>query len=126
MHAAPVAAFAGPGTTAAAFGMSEPGRRTVHYGYIPTGRRERLVTALSDDDAVNKLLTIDPSRQWLVVLGDLVSRVIQPWGVLQGVLPRSPPPAPPPAGTDTDYSSLYVLLDLSDWLQQHLQTCTTR
>ena len=122
MHAAPVAAFADPGTTAAAFGMSEPGRRTVHYGYIPTGRRERLVTALSDADAVNKLLTIDPSQQWLVVLGDLVSRVIQPWGVLQGVLPREPPPGPPPAGTDTDYSSLYVLLDLSDWLQQHLQT----
>ena len=47
MHAAPVAGFAAPGTTAAAFGMSEPGRRTVHYGYIPTGRRERLVTALT-------------------------------------------------------------------------------
>ena len=27
--------------------MSEPGRRTVHYGYIATGRRERMVTPLS-------------------------------------------------------------------------------
>jgi hypothetical protein len=121
MHAAPVAGFADPGTTAAAFGMSEPGRRTVHYGYIPTGRRDRLVTPLADTDAVNKLLSIDPSQQQAVILGDLVSRVIQPWGVLQGTWP---PPAPEPVhkmpDTDTDYSSLYVLLDLNDWLQTHL------
>jgi hypothetical protein len=36
MHPAPVAAFARPGTVAATFGMSEPGRRRVHYGFIPT------------------------------------------------------------------------------------------
>lgn len=123
MHAAPVAGFADPGTTAAAFGMSEPGRRTVHYGYIPTGRRERLVTPLTDTDAVNELLSIDPSQQQSVILGDLVSRVIDPWTVLQGTLPPPPPPAPPSA--DFDYSSLYVLLDLADWLGTHLRSVYT-
>jgi hypothetical protein len=121
MHAAPVAAFAAPGSTGAAFGMSEAGRRTVYYGYIATGRRERMVTALDDSAAVAALLSIDPSQKEGVALGDLVSRVIQPWGVLQGVFPaESPPPGQPPAGTNTDYSSLYILLDLDDWLDTHL------
>lgn len=120
MHAAPVAGFAPPGTTAAAFGMSEPGRRTVHYGYIATSRRERMVTALPDQAAVDKLLSIDPSQKEEVILGDLVSRVIQPWGVLLSVLPPTPAPVPPPPGSDTDYSSLYILLDLGDWLQTNL------
>jgi hypothetical protein len=120
MHAAPVAAFAAPGGTAAAFGLSEAGRRTVHYGYIPTGRRERMVRPLADPAAVAAVLSIDPSQQQGIPLGDLISRVIQPWGVLRGKLPPTPPPAPPPAGTNTDYSSLYVLLDLADWLQANL------
>ena len=117
MHAAPVAAFAGPGTTAAAFGMSEPGRRTVYYGYIATGRRERMVTALSDDDAVTALAAVDPAGDANPIMSALWTRVITPWGTLLGKLPPSPPPSPPPAGTDTDYSSLYILLDLADWLQ---------
>jgi len=120
MHAAPVAGFAAPGTTAAAFGMSEPGRRTVHYGYIPTGRRDRMVTALTDSDAVAKLQSVDPTGLENPTLGALWARVILPWGMLQGVLPASPPPKPPPPGTDTDYSSLYILLDLNDWLQNNL------
>jgi hypothetical protein len=121
MHAAPVAGFAQPGTTAATFGMSEPGRRTVHYGYIPTGRRERLVTALTADQAVKALQTADPLGQEDPTLSALWTRVILPWGVLQGILPpSSPPPGPPPHGTNTDYSSLYVLLDLSDWLNTYL------
>ena len=40
MHAAPVAAFATPGTTSSTFGMSVSGRRTVYYGYIPVGMRD--------------------------------------------------------------------------------------
>ena len=88
MHAAPVAGFAAPGTTAAAFGMSEPGRRTVHYGYIPTGRRDRMVTALTDSDAVAKLQSVDPTGLENPTLGALWARVILPWGMLQGVLPR--------------------------------------
>ena len=120
MHAAPVAGFAQPGTTAAAFGMSEPGRRTVHYGYIPTSRRERLVTALTPDQAVQALQLVDPQGQEDPTLSSLWTRVILPWGVLKGKLPPSPPPGPPPSGTNTDYSSLYVLLDLSDWLNTYL------
>ena len=121
MHAAPVAGFAQPGTTAAAFGMSEPGRRTVHYGYIPTGRRERLVTALTNDQAVQALQSVDPTGKEDPILSALWTRVILPLGVLRGALPPSPPPpGPPPPGTNTDYSSLYVLLDLSDWLNTYL------
>ena len=66
------------------------------------------------------VLSIDPAQKQGIILGDLVSRVIQPWGVLQGVLPPTPPPAPPPAGTNTGYPSLYVLLDLADWLKTNL------
>ena len=120
MHAAPVAGFAAPGTTAAAFGMSEPGRRTVHYGYIPTGRRERLVTALTKSKVLQLLSSVDPSGQQDPTLSALWTRVILPWGVLKGTLPPSPPPTPPPSGTNTDYSSLYILLDLSDWLSTYL------
>lgn len=125
MHAAPVAAFADPGTTAAAFGMSEPGRRTVYYGYIATGRRERMVTALSDADALAALQSVDPTGQENPIMSALWTRVITPWGTLLGKLPSSPPPAPPPAGTDTDYSSLYILLDLADWLQSWLPAVYT-
>jgi hypothetical protein len=122
MHAAPVAGFAAPGSTAATFGMSEPGRRTVHYGYISTGRRERMVTALSDSKAVADLKSVDPSDQENPTLSELWTKVILPWGVLQGTLPPWPPPTAPPAGTDTDYSSLYILLDLNAWLKKYLPT----
>jgi hypothetical protein len=89
LHAAPVAGFAAAGTTPAAFGMDQSGRRTVFYGYLPTTRRDRMVTPL----------------------GDLVGRVIEPWRNLRGTLP---------SGTNTEYASLYVLLDLGDWLQTNL------
>jgi hypothetical protein len=121
MHPAPVAGFAQPGTTAAAFGMSESGRRTVHYGYIPTSRRERLVTALTSDQAVAALQKVDPQGKENPTLSALWTRVILPLGVLRGELPPSPPPpAGPPQGTNTNYSSLYILLDLSDWLNTYL------
>ena len=121
MHAAPVAAFAAPGTTAAAFGMSEPGRRTVYYGYIATGRRERMVTALTDQRAVAELQSIDPSRSGGPTLGALWARVISAVGrPARACCRRAAAAKPPPPGTDTDYSSLYILLDLDDWLQNNL------
>lgn len=120
MHAAPVAGFAAPGTTAATFGMCEAGQRTVYYGYLATSRRERMVTALSDAAAVAALQAIDPGRHNDPLMSALWSRVITPWGTLLGQLPLTPPPGKPPAGTDTDYSSLYILLDLADWLSTYL------
>lgn len=126
MHTTPVAAFAVPGTTAAAFGMSEPGRRTVCYGYIATGRRERMVRALTDTAAVAALQAIDPDRQNDPLMSALWARVISPWGVLLGQLPPAPPPPDkPPPGSDTDYSSLYILLDLGDWLNTYLPAVYT-
>jgi len=121
MHGAPVAAFAAPGTVGAAFGMSESGRRTVYYGYIPTSRRERMVTALSSADAVAALQQVDPTGLSSPILSSLWTRVISPWGLLQGQLPATPaPPAKLSADSGTDYSSLYILLDLADWLQANL------
>ena len=109
MHAAPVAAFADPGTTAATFGMDQAGRRTVFYGYLPATRRDRMVTPLADPVAA--LAAVDPSGKENPTLGDLVGRVIEPWKALRDA---------PPAGSDTDYASLYVLLDLGDWLHTNL------
>jgi hypothetical protein len=120
MHGAPVAAFAAAGTVGAAFGMSESGRRTVYYGYIPTSRRERMVTALSSDAAVAALQQVDPTGLSSPVLSSLWTRVISPWGLLQGQLPATPAKAAPPPGSNTDYSSLYILLDLADWLGTNL------
>lgn len=120
MHGAPVAAFAACGTVGAAFGMCESGRRTVYYGYIPTSRRERMVTALSSADAVAALNQVDPTGLSSPVLSSLWTRVISPWGLLQGRLPATPAPVAPSADNGTDYSSLYILLDLADWLQANL------
>jgi hypothetical protein len=121
MHGAPVAAFAAAGTVGAAFGMSESGRRTVYYGYIPTSRRDRMVTALSDADAVTTLQQVDPTGLSSPILSSLWTRVISPWGLLMGQLPATPapPPGPPPGGNNY-YPSLYILLDLADWLQTNL------
>jgi hypothetical protein len=120
MHPVPVAAFAAAGSTAATFGMTEAGRRTVHYGYVATGRRERIVPVVADPvSALQNVLEADPALGTLqnVVLGDLMSRVIGPWGSL---LPTAPSPPPTPPASDPDYSSLYVLLDLADWLKTYL------
>jgi len=43
LHAVPVAPFADPSSVAGTLGLSGQGRRSVLYGYIPVGRRERLV-----------------------------------------------------------------------------------
>ena len=102
---------------AATFGMAESGNRTVFYGYVPVGLRATLVPALSDAQAVAALAAVDPPTATNPIgaedprLGDLVARVVGPWTTLQ---------SSPPAGTDTGYSSLYVLLDLGDWLRNYL------
>jgi len=128
MHPAPVATFAAPGTTAATFGMAPGGPgRTVHYGYIATGRRERMIVPLSDDVAVSDLATVNalapadggPKFPENPMLGDLFSRVVHPWRILQDIAQGV---ATPPGNSNTDYASLYVILDLGDWLNTNLPT----
>lgn len=116
MHPAPVAAFAPAGSTAAALGMAEgtTSTRTVFYGYIPVGQRERMVPVLADP--VASLADYQPpvgnasENPWLF---ELVNRVIEPWKML--AQPAQPDPKPP-----VSKLSLYVLLDLADWLGKYL------
>ena len=62
MHAAPVAGFAAPGHHRGGIRhVRDPGGAPCTTATSPPAARERLVTALTDDDAVAKLLTIDPS-----------------------------------------------------------------
>ena len=115
MHPAAVAGFAPPGSTASAFGMSIAGRRTVYYGYIPVGTREKAVPPMADPvGALQAVISSEPSATTLdnPLLGALYGRVVQQWSALTS--------AAPVAGTDTGYASLYTVLDLGDWLAQNL------
>lgn len=142
LHAAPVAGFAAAGTPAADLGMAADGEahRTVCYGYVPVGRRERLIPALSDTEVLDRLAAINAENQGTVlpqIIPDLdafVIRVVKPWQQLLTVKPpeapepADPPDPPPPAGfpaTSTGYPwypSLFVVLDLARYLQSCLPT----
>jgi hypothetical protein len=114
MHAAPVAPFAPAGSTAATLGMAdgEQSVRTVFYGYIPAGGRERLTPPIADPVGTLKSfgqqpghLTEDP------FVDELIGRVAQPWAAQ-----RQPPLKARPPG----YPSLFLLLDLDDWLRKYV------
>ena len=119
MHPAPVGAFAEPGTAAAALGMAaaERSTRTVFYGYIPVSGRDGAVLPLADPAAT--LATVQasmplPDPPENPTVDALVARVVQPWSALRS--------APPPSGQGSwpTYPSLYVILDLADWLATNL------
>ncbi len=116
MHPTPVAPFADAGSTAATLGMAAgaDSTRTVFYGYIPVGRRERMVVALPDPvttfNNYQPPATVAQENPWV---DELIARVIQPWQKL--IPPVSSPPASYPS-----YPSLYVLLDLADWLKKYV------
>jgi hypothetical protein len=117
MHPAPVAPFADADSTAAALGMAAgaDSTRTVYYGYIPVGRRERMVPALADPIATfaayQPPATVTPENPWV---DELYARVILPWRDLNPPAPSNAPSSYP------SYPSLYVLLDLADWLQKYV------
>jgi len=121
MHPASVAAFAEPGTAAANLGMAKgsASSRTVFYGYIPVTSRDSLVPPLADPGTVLKDLQEDmplPSPSEHPAIVELMGRVIDTWQQLRDSQTTiSPPP-------EVDYPSLFMLLDLLDWLQTHLKT----
>ncbi len=124
MHAAPVGAFAAAGSTAAVLGMQvgTTSTRTVYYGYVPVGRRERMVPSMSDADAVAKLkaynaTAIVPSNP---IADELLTRIINPWDAL--LVTPSPAPTPPAVAAPyaPTYASLFLILDLADWLKKYL------
>lgn len=117
MFPARIAPYAAAGTTTARLGLqAETGAgRTLFFGYVPVGIREQLVRPMADPaQALADLRATpappggwpDPIHSWLH------ARVIDPWSRL--TMPA--PPVPNPA-----YASLFLLLDLGDWLDQHLQ-----
>lgn len=116
MLPAPVAPYAVAGSTTAALGLAEgtgPGR-TLFYGYIPVGMRDALVRPMADpaQKLADLLATPAPPGGWPdPILSWLHQRVIDPW---RRLLPSFTPPANP------SYASLFLLLDLGDWLDQHL------
>jgi hypothetical protein len=84
------------------------------YGYIPVGIREQLARPMADP--AKRLAELyqtpappggwtDPIHAWLH------QKVIDPWTRMQSTFP--------PPGNPT-YASLFLLLDLGDWLDEHL------
>jgi hypothetical protein len=120
MHPALVAPFADAGSTAATLGMAAgaDSTRTVFYGYVPVGRRERMVPALADPiGAVENFVPptgISLVNPWL---DELMARVILPW---QNLTQQFSWPSNKPPQTFPGYASLFVLLDLADWLNTYL------
>ncbi|MFE9690605.1 hypothetical protein [Micromonospora sp. NPDC005806] len=112
MHPASVPGFAAPGTTAAALGMAagQPSTRSVFYGYIPVAARDAMVPPIADPGAALKQLqdTMSfPNPKEHPAIVELIGRVVDPWTRLTLA----------PAGSDIGYASLYLLLDLLDWLR---------
>lgn len=111
MHSEPIAAVA-DGPAASLLGLDGPGRRTLHYGYIPVAGNAAQPQPLADPVAALATETAgtvgDDPR-----LMEFRLRVAGPWRDI-GVK------AKPPFNLDVSTPSLYLLLDLRDWLQTYL------
>src|SRR5262249_59457094 len=93
--------------------------RTLFYGHIPVGRRERMVPAIPDP--VGAVANFVPPMGISLVnpwLDELMARVILPWQNLVQKPPTWPSSGPPQSYPG--YASLYLLLDLADWLSTYL------
>jgi hypothetical protein len=118
MHLAPVAAFADPASTPGILGMAagSPSTRTVLYGYIPAGQRERMTPPIADPAAALVALQQTmplPNPPENPQVDELIGRVVQAWDRLRS--------APHPANANWPYyPSLYLILDLADWLRKYL------
>lgn len=116
LHAAPVGAFAEAGSVPAALGMRRgtASTRSVLHGYIPVGRRERMIPAMPDDEVLRRLDDYNRTRGPLPaadpVADELLARVVTPWQALRTA----------PAPVAATYPSLYLALDLADWLRTYV------
>jgi hypothetical protein len=114
LHPAPVAGFAAAGSTAAVLGMAsgKTSTRTIYFGYIPVGGREKLVAPIADPVATLKTFGQQPGNPAEdPFVDELVGRVLQPWAA-QRTAPLN--------GKSPTYPSLYLLLDLLDWTRKYL------
>lgn len=112
MHAAPLGAPAGDDLTAHLLGLDEPGRRTVHFGYVPVAKRTVSAEPLADPVVALAgsagRLPADDAR-----LMEFRLHVAGPWSDLAKLKSTLPLPG---GLEDVSVPSLYVLLDLRDWL----------
>jgi hypothetical protein len=112
MQAAVLGAPAGNDAVAHLLGLDEPGRREIHYGYVPVAARAAKREALADPVAA---LTADPQR----AVGDDARlmefrlRIAGPWSDIGAKVALN-------IGVDVGTPSLFLLLDLRDWLSTYL------
>jgi hypothetical protein len=123
LHPAPVASFGAPGTAAANLGMAadQPSTRSVFFGYIPVAGRDAAVPPLADPAGELKKVQAgmtfpDPKDHPAVV--ELMERVVEPWKRL--LLAKELDPLP-----NIGYGSLFLLLDLLDWLKTYVESVFT-
>lgn len=116
LHRAPVTPYAEPGTTTAALGLDRccGAGRTLWFGYVPVGLEKTLTRPMADPAAQVQALASQPYFGMPVALDWLYQRVILPWRQLTGG-------ANPPTPAAIAYGSLYTLLELGAWLQEHLE-----
>ena len=110
MHAAPVGVATATGAAARLLGLDEPGRRQVHYGYVRVGGASAKPQPLADP--VQALLD-DPDKAVAddARILELRLRVSGPWSDIR---------AKKDLGVDIGEPSLYLLLDLRDYLATYL------
>ena len=120
MNPAPVAPFADAGTTAAGLGMAHDGGagRTLWWGYVPVAVRNDLVRPMADP--AQQLADMRASTPGVPdpTLDALAVKVVSTWKMLGGhkdgdgnIVGKPRKPA---------YGGLFVLLDLGDWIHEHL------
>ncbi|MCU1500738.1 MAG: hypothetical protein JWM12_92 [Ilumatobacteraceae bacterium] len=116
MHAASVDAVAATGPSAHLLGLDDPGRRQVHYGYVPVTGRSAATPPLADP--LGALATDDDAQA-----GDdprvmeFRLRIAGAWSSLVAAAAITTPPGAP---VDVHEPSLFLLLDLADWLGKYL------
>lgn len=121
MQTAPVGVATSSGPAAAMLGLDQPGLRKLHFGFVPVADRTTNPPVLPDADAVNAVLD-DPEMQ----AGDdprLMAFRLRVAGAWSDLAARKD--TVEHAGGDVgllriEIPSLYVLLDLRDWLATYL------
>lgn len=107
--------------------------RDLHYGYIPTGNRDKYndTVARTDEQTVSPETFVDdfmrqaeedvnsePGIDYSFRMDLFVRRVYQPWASLMRRIDSFPTAAP----TDATEQQLYLLLELGDFLKNNLPT----
>jgi len=115
LHAVPVGAASATGPVAHLLGLDTPGHRQVHFGYVPVAGPAARPQPLADPVGA---LTADPDRAVAddARVMEFRLRVAGPWADIG---------AKAALGVDIRQPSLYLLLDLRDWLGTYLPAVLT-